>query len=103
MRPFGVSFLYAGWDEESGFQLYHSDPSGNYAGWKAHAIGANHQQAQNLLNTDYKEDMGLTDADWLEGWVRRLEAAEVHPRYIMIRTEAVTEIPLYVRDATRPE
>ena len=62
MRPFGVSFLYAGWDEESGFQLYHSDPSGNYAGWKAHAIGANHQQAQNLLNTDYKEDMGLTDA-----------------------------------------
>ena len=34
MRPFGVSFLYAGWDEENGYQLYHSDPSGNYAGWK---------------------------------------------------------------------
>jgi 20S proteasome subunit alpha 3 len=30
MRPFGVSLLYAGWDEYYGFQLYHSDPSGNY-------------------------------------------------------------------------
>jgi 20S proteasome subunit alpha 3 len=62
MRPFGVSFLYAGWDEENGYQLYHSDPSGNYAGWKAHAIGANNQQAQNILNQDYKEDFGLRDA-----------------------------------------
>jgi len=35
LRPFGVSFLYAGWDQSSGFQLYQSDPSGNYAGWTA--------------------------------------------------------------------
>ena len=62
MRPFGVSFLYAGWDEEAGFQLYHSDPSGNYAGWKAHAIGANNQQAQNILNQDWKEDFSFRDA-----------------------------------------
>ena len=27
-RPFGVSFLFAGWDEHHGFQLYQSDPSG---------------------------------------------------------------------------
>lgn len=26
LRPFGVSFLFAGWDKESGYQLYHSDP-----------------------------------------------------------------------------
>lgn len=39
-RPFGVSLLYAGWDEQYGFQLYRSDPSGNYGGWKAVAIGA---------------------------------------------------------------
>lgn len=30
LRPFGVSFLYAGWDRHHGFQLYQSDPSGNY-------------------------------------------------------------------------
>ena len=41
LRPFGVSFLFAGWDKESGYQLYHSDPSGNFSGWRAHAIGSN--------------------------------------------------------------
>jgi 20S proteasome subunit alpha 3 len=33
LRPFGVSFLFAGWDSQFGFQLYQSDPSGNYGGW----------------------------------------------------------------------
>merc|ERR1719263_1729476 len=35
LRPFGVSMLFAGWDAIHGFQLYQSDPSGNYNGWKA--------------------------------------------------------------------
>lgn len=39
MRPFGAAFLYAGWDRLYKWQLYSSDPSGNYAGWKAYAIG----------------------------------------------------------------
>lgn len=56
LRPFGVSFLFAGWDEHFGFQLYQSDPSGNYGGWKAKAIGANNQAAQSILKTDYKID-----------------------------------------------
>jgi 20S proteasome subunit alpha 3 len=30
LRPFGVAFLYAGWDRHYGYQLYQSDPSGNY-------------------------------------------------------------------------
>ncbi|KAI8420139.1 hypothetical protein MSG28_008713 [Choristoneura fumiferana] len=29
-RPFGVSILYMGWDKHYGYQLYQSDPSGNY-------------------------------------------------------------------------
>ena len=41
LRPFGCAFLYAGWDADRGFQLYQSDPSGNYSGWKATAIGNN--------------------------------------------------------------
>lgn len=41
-RPFGVSILYIGWDPHFGFQLYQSDPSGNYGGWKATCIGNNH-------------------------------------------------------------
>jgi len=62
LRPFGVSFLYAGFDQHYGFQLYQSDPSGNYGGWKATAIGANHQAAQAIMRTDWKEDYKLSDA-----------------------------------------
>ncbi|KAJ4754401.1 Proteasome subunit alpha type [Rhynchospora pubera] len=62
LRPFGVSFLFAGWDRSYGFQLYISDPSGNYGGWKAAAIGANNQAAQSMLKQDYKEDITREEA-----------------------------------------
>jgi len=62
LRPFGVSFLYAGWDQHYGFQLYQSDPSGNYGGWKATAIGANHQAAQAIMRTDWKPEFKLNDS-----------------------------------------
>ena len=44
------------------FQLYQSDPSGNYSGWKATAIGANHQGATNILKQEYKDDITLEEA-----------------------------------------
>ncbi|KAL3901817.1 MAG: hypothetical protein SGCHY_000288 [Lobulomycetales sp.] len=63
LRPYGVSFLYAGHDEHYGFQLYQSDPSGNYSGWKATCIGQNSSNAQSILKQDYKEDgMNLKEA-----------------------------------------
>ena len=62
LRPFGVSFLFGGWDKNGGFQLYQSDPSGNYAGWMAAAIGANATAAQAILKTEYKEGMSIEDA-----------------------------------------
>merc|ERR1712060_941150 len=55
LRPFGVSMLYAGWDKTHGFQLYQSDPSGNYNGWRATCIGANEKAATSLLKQEYKE------------------------------------------------
>lgn len=61
-RPFGVSFLYAGWDRHHGLQLYHSDPSGNYGGWKATAIGANNRAAKSLLKNEYKEGCSIEEA-----------------------------------------
>ncbi|CAG8840856.1 9459_t:CDS:2, partial [Gigaspora margarita] len=62
LRPFGVSFIYAGHDSHYGFQLYHSDPSGNYGGWKATCIGANNASAQSLLKQDYKDEITLKEA-----------------------------------------
>lgn len=57
LRPYGVSLLYAGYDEHFGLQLYQSDPSGNYSGWKASCIGANNQAAQSILKQEYKPEM----------------------------------------------
>lgn len=62
LRPFGVSFIYAGWDAQRQFQLYQSNPSGNYGGWKATSVGANNASAQSLLKQDYKEDCDLKEA-----------------------------------------
>mmetsp|Transcript_14895 Transcript_14895/g.27545 ORF Transcript_14895/g.27545 Transcript_14895/m.27545 type:complete len:258 (-) Transcript_14895:34-807(-) len=61
-RPFGVSFLYAGWDRHYGFQLYQSNPSGNYGGWKATAIGPNNQAATTLLKKEYTEECSIEEA-----------------------------------------
>lgn len=65
-RPFGVSLLYMGWDNRLGFQLYQSDPSGNYSGWKATCIGNNSAAAISMLKQDYKEEgMSLDEAQKL--------------------------------------
>lgn len=62
-RPFGVSILYMGWDKQFGYQLYQSDPSGNYGGWKATCIGNNNQTAISILKQEYKiDETKLSDA-----------------------------------------
>jgi len=60
-RPFGVSFLHAGWDPLHGYQLYHSDPSGNYAAWKANAVGQHTDNAQSVLKQEWKEGLSLRE------------------------------------------
>ncbi|EEB05781.1 20S proteasome component alpha 3 [Schizosaccharomyces japonicus yFS275] len=62
LRPFGVSFIYAGWDKVHGFQLYQSNPSGNYGSWQATSIGANNASVQSLMRQDYKDDMDMKAA-----------------------------------------
>jgi len=62
LRPFGVSFLVAGYDAAHGFQLYHTDPSGNFSGWKAYAIGINNNTAQQIMRQDWKEGLKLQEA-----------------------------------------
>ncbi|KAH8047691.1 threonine-type endopeptidase [Aureococcus anophagefferens] len=55
-RP-GVKFLFAGYDDHFGYQLYLSDPSGNYSGWKATCMGQNANSGQSLLKNEYDETM----------------------------------------------
>ncbi|EPY37086.1 proteasome alpha 3 subunit [Strigomonas culicis] len=62
VRPFGVSLLMVGWDPYYGFQLYATEPSGDYNAWAAYAIGQNDQVAQSLLKKDWRDDLTLDEA-----------------------------------------
>lgn len=61
-RPFGVSFMYAGYDNVRGYQLYCSDPSGNYGSWKAHATGKGSVNAISTLKSEYNAENNLKEA-----------------------------------------
>lgn len=54
--------MYAGYDKIRGFQLYNSDPSGNYAAWKAHATGKGCVSAISTLKDEFKIDCTLQEA-----------------------------------------
>ncbi|TMW60913.1 hypothetical protein Poli38472_000955 [Pythium oligandrum] len=61
VRPFGVSLLFAGFDDD-GPQLYQIDPSGTHFGWKATAIGKNAESAKTFLERRYNDDLEIEDA-----------------------------------------
>jgi len=61
VRPFGVSIILAGVDD-TGSNLFVTDPSGAYWGYKAAAIGAGAETARELLEAEYKPDMSLDQA-----------------------------------------
>jgi 20S proteasome subunit alpha 3 len=88
LRPFGVAFLFAGYDSHYGFQLYQSDPSGNYSGWKATVIGANNQAGKSLLKNDYgskpdEDDAAASSPDGEEMKVEADDAAPAKPEISM--------------------
>jgi 20S proteasome subunit alpha 2 len=61
VRPFGVSLLAAGVDDD-GPQLYQIDPSGSYWAWKASAVGKRQISAKSFLEKRYSPEMELEDA-----------------------------------------
>ena len=54
--------MYAGYDKTRGFQLYCSDPSGNYASWKAHSTGRNSVNAISTLKEEYEGNLSIKNA-----------------------------------------
>ncbi|OAF70429.1 hypothetical protein A3Q56_01840 [Intoshia linei] len=63
-RPFGVSLLIAGFDDDGTPHLYKTDPSGTYHEWKACVVGKNDKSVMEFLekklskneNFEYNED-----------------------------------------------
>jgi proteasome alpha subunit len=60
-RPFGVSFLFGGIDDR-GPQLYVTDVTGIYFGYKAAVIGELETLIKEFLEKKYKDNMTLTQA-----------------------------------------
>ncbi len=61
VRPFGVSFLVAGIDNDNTPSLYLTDPSGAFWCYFAFAIGSGATEARAYLEEHYKEDMSDED------------------------------------------
>ncbi len=49
MRPFGISSLIAGFDNNGAPHLYYTDPSGSFSEWKAQSCGRNAKQVSEYL------------------------------------------------------
>lgn len=61
LRPFGVSLLITGVDEE-GVKLFETDPTGIFYQYKAKAIGEGEPEVEEILHKEYKESMTVEDA-----------------------------------------
>ncbi len=60
LRPFGVSILVAGIDDD-GPKLFETDPTGIYFRYKATAIGEGEVEAEEILHKNYHENLDLED------------------------------------------
>lgn len=61
LRPFGVSLLVAGIDED-GMKLFRTDPTGLYYQYKATVIGEGEGDIQEILHKEYKDNMTVSQA-----------------------------------------
>jgi len=61
MRPFGISMLIVGFDDDGTSHLYQTDPSGTYHEWKANAIGRSSKTVQEYLEKNYADDQIESD------------------------------------------
>ncbi len=61
LRPFGVSILVAGVDEDGSLKLFETDPFGNYTQYLATVIGETDIEIQEFLHKEYKEGMNIED------------------------------------------
>ena len=60
-RPFGVSILFAGVDEDDKIKLFATEPTGIFFEFRATAIGEFEVELKDILNKEYKDGMSFDD------------------------------------------
>ncbi|KAM5222320.1 proteasome subunit alpha-type 8 isoform 1-T1 [Ctenodactylus gundi] len=71
-RPFGISALIVGFDDDGIPRLYQTDPSGTYHAWKANAIGRSAKTVREFLEKNYTEDAVSDDNEAIKLVIRAL-------------------------------
>lgn len=61
LRPFGVSLLIAGVDDDGDARLFETDPTGIFFQYKASVIGEGEADVEEILHKKYKDDMSMND------------------------------------------
>ncbi|KAF6139844.1 hypothetical protein GIB67_009691 [Kingdonia uniflora] len=85
-RPFGVSLLIAGHDE-NGPSLYYTDPSGTFWQCNAKAIGSGSEGADSSLQEQYNKELSLQEAETIALTILKqvtpnnVDIAKVAPNY----------------------
>jgi len=103
VRPFGISILFAGVDKK-GSRLFWTDPSGAFLAYKAWAIGAGGDAANETLEAEYSDDLTLDGAitlalkclsKVLEG---KIDAQKIRIAVIPSATKKFRKLPLEEAD-----
>ena len=86
VRPFGVSLLIAGVDEIHGPQLFMTEPSGSYWGYRAAAIGSGAPVIIEHLETVYPELVNTVEEGYLIAFkaLEKVSEDELDPDMIEI-------------------
>lgn len=61
LRPFGVSLLIAGIDNDNTIKLFKTDPTGIYFQYRATVIGEGEPEIEQILFKDYKESLSIDE------------------------------------------
>lgn len=114
VRPFGISCLIAGVDEDKRPKLYLSEPSGALAAWKATAIGKNSDKVLELLEASYEpeidEDKALSLVidcmlQYVEAGSKNIEVAlmRVNEPMIIVEDERIDKIITSLEEKKKKE
>jgi len=71
-RPFGISCLIGGFDQDKTPRLYQTEPSGTYHEWKANATGRNAKTVREFLEKYYNPEEVSTEEKTIKIAIRAL-------------------------------